>query len=235
MPFFLNFTKIFYTRQNKYIPKNTDCRTQNQSSNCVYIVRRKEEKHMSKLENIQRKFIGIDYKILSLEYFDEDTDLAFPVGRKYGLKVPDVMEKSRKKGLKPSKYLRELLNEETIYESPSPNMMGEDFEAVKIKSHQIDYDLIVDCGLGLIQMYDGGYYIYNAYNKYELTKIAIKIYMSIVDSTYYNAEVENLIKNGKAEEVINQFKMSDFVIHPLLVKSYESKKSNVIEVDFKCE
>ena len=189
---------------------------------------------MSKLENIQRKFIGIDYKILSLEYFDEDTDLAFPVGRKYGLKVTDVMEKSRKKGLKPAKYLSELLNEETIYESPSPNMMGEDFEAVKIKGHQIDYDLIVDCGLGLIQMYDGGYYIYNAYNKYELTKIAIEIYMSIVDTTYYSAEVENLIKNGKAEEVINQFKMSDFDIHPLLVKSYESKKSNVIEIDFKC-
>ena len=48
------------------------------------------------------------------------------------------MEKSRKKGLKPSKYLSELLNEETIYESPSPNMMGEDFEAVKIKGYQID-------------------------------------------------------------------------------------------------
>lgn len=185
-----------------------------------------------KIENITNKFIGVDYKVLSLEYFDDNSNLAFPVERKYDLKINDITEKSRKKGVKPVDYLRELLDEEEIYESPSPNVIGDDFDAVKVKSHQIDYNLIIDCGLGLIQMYDGSYYIYNAYNYKNLFKIAMDIYMSIVDSSYYSVKVENLIKNKKAEAVINQFKMSDFNIHELLVKAYENKKRNVIEVDF---
>lgn len=185
------------------------------------------------IESLSNKFIGVDYKVLSLEYFDDDSNLVYPIERKYGLKVDDVIEKSRKKGVKPTEYLREMFKEEDIFESPSPNLVGDDFEAVKVKKHQINYNLIVDCGLGLIQMYDGSYYIYNAYNGKEIFKTAIDIYLSIVDSTYYSYEIDKLIKSGNAEQVINQFKMSDFDILSLLIKSYEKGKSNVIEVDFK--
>lgn len=192
----------------------------------------------NKLINFEGLIAGVDYEVVSMEVYDESKDKYYPFERKFNVSLNEALKGLNETVSSKANFLRENFEKGQImvFESPAPSFMGVKFNAIEINEKDVDYNYIVDCGLGLMKMTrNGKLYLYNAHNNDEYFELMFEIYMSIVDKNYFNRKLETIANSEEGEDVMKKIQVtSDFSLYSQLLASYNMKKGgdNVIHIEF---
>lgn len=179
------------------------------------------------LKRIEEEKGGQDFQIMTHLVWDEDSRI-IPYGRFFKKDISVAI------GNKSQKEVREMIKEQEV--NSETNILIESTRPIKMLSQDlflldekmIDFDVAVDCNLGIIRI-DDNYYLYNSEDmKQGELSLMIDVYLQIVVPSYNNETLEKYFNKKEGYEHIKSLKgADDDVIFQKLKKSFE-KNNNFI-------